>query len=192
MSTPPATARGAAPDSMRSAAIASAAAPELQAMTTVSRGPPSPSRRPITSACEQGSTAARPAPAAGSPWPRARAQYHASVSSMPPPTAPTTSAVRASSARESPASSTASAAAASPKRSARERRRDAARRSTAAAGTTAAMRARKPSVSISVRGSIAQRAEASPSQKAFTPAPKGLTAPRPVTTTRVTRAPSAR
>src|SRR5215510_13884149 len=53
-STPPATASGTTPSATRSAASASEPAPELQAVTIVSRGPPRPSVLPTTSACEEG------------------------------------------------------------------------------------------------------------------------------------------
>ena len=45
-STPPASASGVAPERMRSAPRAMEAAPEAQAITTVSLGPPSARRQP--------------------------------------------------------------------------------------------------------------------------------------------------
>ncbi len=115
--------------------------------------------------------------------PRARAQYQLSASSMPPPTAPTISAAPARSARPSAASSSASPTAPSASRSARERRGELATSS----GTSAAMRQRKPVASTRVIGRMAQVPAARPAQYVFTPAPKGLTAPRPVTSTRLMR-----
>src|SRR5438445_6572759 len=84
-SVPPATATGATPSATRSAATASETAPELHAVTSVSRGPPSPRREPTTSACEYGriersSGVAR----SGTPL-RLACQYQASASSIPPP-----------------------------------------------------------------------------------------------------------
>ena len=83
------------------------------------------------------------------------------------------------SAAESRASSSASRAAVSASRSARARRAD----PPIVPGTSAAMRERNPSVSISVMGRIAHAPAVIPCQNALTPAPKGLTAPSPVTTT---------
>ena len=181
-STPPARATGTTPSRTRSAAIASDAAPELQAVTTVSRGPPMPSTLPTTSTCEDGKHDAR-ARGSGAAPPRARCQYQASASSIPPPTAPTISAVSPRSARPIPASSIASRAAARANRSARDRRAEPPSES----GTSAPIRQRKPSVSIRVIGRIAQTPPLIPSQYALTPAPNGLTTPRPVTATGFTR-----
>src|SRR5262249_8257654 len=58
-SMPPARATGTTPSPTRSAAIASEAAPELQAVTTVSRGPPRPSTLPTTSTWADGKHHAR-------------------------------------------------------------------------------------------------------------------------------------
>ena len=181
-STPPARATDTTPSAIRSAAIASDAAPELQAVTTVSRGPPMPRTLPTTSTCEDGKHDARTRGGAAAA-PRARCQYHASASSMPPPTAPTISAVSARSARPIPASSSASRAAARANRSARDRRAEPPIES----GTSAPIRQRKPSVSINVSGRIAQTPPVRPSQYALTPAPNGLTTPSPVTATGLTR-----
>src|SRR5947209_4003565 len=71
-STPPARATDTTPSAIRSAAIASDAAPELQAVTTVSRGPPMPRTLPTTSTCEDGKHDARTrggAAAAGKTFP---------------------------------------------------------------------------------------------------------------------------
>ena len=51
------------------------------------------------------------------------------------------------------------------------------------AGISAAMRERKPAVSMRVIGLIVQVPAASPDQKRVTPAPYGLTTPSPLTTT---------
>jgi hypothetical protein len=51
------------------------------------------------------------------------------------------------------------------------------------AGISAAMRERKPAVSMMVIGLIVQVPAASPDQKRVTPAPYGLTTPSPLTTT---------
>src|SRR5207245_3933466 len=109
--------------------------------------------------------------------PRKRAQYHASASSIPPRTAPPASAASARSTRESPASSSASRAAASARRSARERRNEPPNPS----GTSAAIRHRKPSVSMSVTGRIAQAPALKPFQYALTPVPNAPTTPTPLT-----------
>src|SRR5262249_29405731 len=101
-STPPARATDTPPWRPRSAAIASEAAPELQAVTTVSRGPPRPSTLPTTSTWADGKHDAS-ARGSGAVPPRARCQYHASASSMPPPTAPMISAVSPRPARPGPA-----------------------------------------------------------------------------------------
>src|SRR5262249_11868916 len=98
-STPPARATDTTPSRTRSAAIASEAAPELHAVTTVSRGPPRPSTLPTTSTWADGKHDAR-ASGSGVVAPRARRQYHASASSMPPATPPT---ISAESARLAPA-----------------------------------------------------------------------------------------
>jgi len=186
-STPPASATGASPAAIRSAAMASDAAPELHAVTSVSRGPPSPRALPRTAACDRGSVERSPRVCFGRS-PAKRDQYHPSASSIPPPTAPTISAASARSSRPSPASASASRAAARASRSARERRGEPATRS----GTSAAIRQRKPSVTMSVTGRIAQAPATRPFQYAFTPAPNGLMTPRPLTTTDVTRSPPGR
>ena len=178
-STPPATATSTTPSAISSAASASATAPELHAVTTVCRGPPRPKRLDSVSACAEGSMARTAWTEAGRAPSRAPRQYHASASSMPPPTAPTTSAAARRSRAPRPASARASAAAAMARRSERVRRAEPA----GVPGTSAPIRQRKPSVSISVRSRIVQTPAASPFQYATSPAPYGLTAPRPVMTT---------
>ena len=69
------------------------------------------------------------------------------------------------------ASASASRAAARARRSARERRREAPRVPTTSAGTSAAMRDRKPAVSMTVSGRMAHSPEARPVQKVLAPAP---------------------
>ena len=170
---------------MRSAPKAMEAAPEAQAMTTVSLGPPRPSRQPMTSEWLAGRME-RSAPIFGEgPGWSASSQYHASPSSMPPPTAPTMSAMSVRSRGERSASASASRAAARARRSARERRRETPRPPMTSAGTSAAMRERKPSVSMTVSGRMAHSPVERPAQNVLTPAPYGLTTPRPLTTTRV-------
>src|SRR5207249_137840 len=85
------------PSRTRSAARPRAAPPELQARTTVSRGPVAPYRRARTSACDHGMTCRRRRRSTGSSSPsRARRQCHASASSMPPPMPPITTPARTS------------------------------------------------------------------------------------------------
>ncbi len=169
-STPPTSAVGVTPARMRSAPSAIEAAPDAQAITTVSFGPVRPRRQPRVSACENGRME-RSAPIRDEGRPRAISQYQFSPSSMPPPTAPTRSAASVRAAPSRPASASASRAAASAIRSARERRRDEPSAPMTSAGISAAMRERKPSVSMTVMGLIAQVPAASPFQKLFTPAP---------------------
>ena len=169
-STPPTSAVGVTPARTRSAPSAIEAAPEAQAMTTVSFGPVRPSRQPSVSACENGRID-RSALICDEGRPRAISQYQSSPSSMPPPTAPMSSAASRRAAPSRPASARASRAAARAIRSARERRREAPSAPMTSAGTSAAMRERKPSVSMTVMGLIAQVPAASPFQKLFTPAP---------------------
>ena len=92
-STPPTSAVGVTPARTRSAPSAMEAAPEAQAMTTVSFGPVRPRRQPSVSACESGriERSARMLPEGR---PRISPQYQSSPSSMPPPTAPMSSADR--------------------------------------------------------------------------------------------------
>ena len=183
-STPPATATSTTPSATSSAASARATAPELHAVTTVWRGPPSANRAARVSACAAGSTDR----SATKDRPRDARQYQASASSMPPPTAPTTSAASARSRASRPASASASPAAPIASRSARVRRAE----PVSGGGTSAARRHRKPSVSMTVRSRIAQAPAASPDQYALTPGPYGLAAPRPVTTTCLMRAAASR
>ena len=182
-STPPASATSTTPSAISSAASASATAPEEQAVTTLWRGPPRPSRCASVPACEPGSIERSAAAQLGTRSPCARAQYHASASSMPPPTAPTISAASRRSTRPRPASSSASPAAPSARPSARERRGEAPGDS----GTAAAMRQRKAAASKRVSGRMAQAPAARPAQYGLTPTPNGLTAPSPVTTTGLMR-----
>ncbi len=159
-STPPATATSTTPSAISSAASASATAPELHAVTTVWRGPPSRKRLASVSACADGSIARTAESDAGRVPSRAWRQYHASASSIPPPTAPTTSAAAARSRAPSPASASASPAAPMARRSARVRRAEPA----SGSGTAAASRQRKPSVPMRVSSRIAQAPPASPFQ----------------------------
>jgi hypothetical protein len=180
-STPPASATSTTPSAMRAAASAIATAPELHAVTTVCRGPRTRRRVARVSAWAHGSTL-RTAGTRRAARPREVAQYHASASSIPPPTAPTTSATSSRSPIPRPASLSASSAAVSANRSARVRREE----PPTTSGTSPPMRQRKPSVSMMpLSGRSAQVPLARPDQYALTPMPCGLTAPRPVTTTRL-------
>ena len=181
-STPPASAVGVTPARIRSAPSAMDAAPEAHAITTVSLGPVRRRRALRVSAWERGRIERRDRmfPVA---CPRHSPQYQFSPSSMPPPTAPTSSADSRRARPSSPESARASRAAASARRSARERRRETRRAGRISAGTSAAMRERKPSVSMRVMGLMAQVPAARPVQKLLTPAPYGLTTPSPLTTT---------
>ena len=91
-STPPTSAVGVTPARTRSAPSAIEAAPEAQAMTTVSLGPVSPRRQPSVSACENGRMDRSALLRDGRPPPSVWAQYQCSPSSIPPPTAPISSA----------------------------------------------------------------------------------------------------